>query len=1565
MIEGGVNDSLFLDQQDLLKASPLSGGMLEEILRTESFQNVMSVGSLVDITRHLSSMLGTSEDDEVVTLIASTCLCFYQLYRSRSSLDVGAAIGQWTMAVLKRNMSFARENVEVLANYMNGLRTEAVSEKIESFLGMLKSAGGVKIFEQLREIFVSMISLRFFGKDYKSLFKDWLGHIKSVTWWDFIITLLETSVTIVKAIENYLAGLPVWTELFGGDPVRKALAEVERLVIYEEFLYSGLPVPGRMCRFEFSREISKHLDFFSQVSEKMPLGSAKRNEIDVWIVRLLRIKNTLINSVKGKSRIPPFSVVVWGDPGIGKSKILPFIAKVHCAVKGREYKEEYLFSKQKDTEYWDGHDPLSEPYIHISEPGTKSKKLAQAQGEKQVDELLSLIDSLPYMLNMAFKDKGKVFATPEMVLVDANNPNMNIPHVSSNPGAYFRRFYYLYVRVKPEYCKPGSTALDSAKSLDDPDVMDRWLFTLTRRVPNGSDRWDEHAVGENMDIREMTSLLQSMMQEHIKREEAVMEKANSYEISDYMDEMRSESFMDCIREKRDVLKGYEVPEVIQEISGTILGYWKPHYFDLPGAAASEFVGNVKKAWEYKTTWVEKLSQRVSNGVIGGVATTTCDLVVAQTQILLWQQAKYGVRGVVKRLSILLFWMSVSIFIGGRATSLVTLIAALYLATDERGYVTSKLINIKTSHLRGRRDRAIAWLKALVYREDFDPYAIASPNVMFYGRIVAAFVSLGCLYKIGDWAVEKVTRPRTEGDLSAFEELQIKEKELECGYSYKRVPVHGSQVWNTVVPLRSSVSTLDPEQLQLSIQKNVREVEVIGNQSVTTKIVGIRGNLALVNRHAFGLSDTGKFLVRVWPHGMDKSTAAMGVDTQLYVSQLQPVVDDIVLVALSGVQFRDIIKHFVAFDVDTQMSLDGRVGLDGPTRVRRYNTGITISDTIVGAINVTNFWSYKWQAHERGACGTPVVAQVDAGSAIVGLHTGGGSLTATSVAVAINKRDLERAVDTYLSKAPFVELSSESDPVLETELPIMKSPFRFEVLHGLDYYGKVLGPTMMHKHSKLTATKLKPYVSDLIDEQMENEEGDIFGPPPMKPFTRDGVYYSPFNNALRKLGASKRSLDPVVMSVVIKKILERVLPEIPNLKPINVLSAINGAPQDPFIRSMNLSTASGFGWHGAKRDYFEKIESELWQDCDVPVEDLARKVLEDMKIMQTGVVPPYVFEAHPKDEARYEVKNRVGKTRIFYASPMEQVILARMFLSPFYSLMVEKSELFGSAVGIKMHTAGDHLVSTLTGFSPLLMEGDYSNFDQSMPFEVGWAANSVVYACLEHAGYSKAALQIVKSLLTANLYPYVAMNKDLFRVPSLQPSGKYATAEDNSLRNLILVMYCWHSLPELRNLDFFANVHVLTYGDDLLMAVKPAVAGLFNNMVYQEFCMSRYGISYTPAVKDAAMQDFKDIQSVSFLKRNFVYREDLGHWVCPLFKESLGKSLQWMLPSRVVTVEKQMLDTCTSFLWEWFFHTVEKEHSETRGRLIDLLVDLYGMERVEVQAVLPVWTEIGTSIGFFQ
>lgn len=181
-----------------------------------------------------------------------------------------------------------------------------------------------------------------------------------------------------------------------------------------------------------------------------------------------------------------------------------------------------------------------------------------------------------------------------------------------------------------------------------------------------------------------------------------------------------------------------------------------------------------------------------------------------------------------------------------------------------------------------------------------------------------------------------------------------------------------------------------------------------------------------------------------------------------------------------------------------------------------------------------------------------------------------------------------------------------------------------------------------------------------------------------------------------------------------------------------------------------------------------------------------------------------------------------------------------------------------------------------------------------------------------------------------MFVNIELLKDLFISPGLQPSGKYATAEDNSLRGLIMLMYAWYTTHEH---NFFENVCPVVYGDDMLCAVKPDFVKSFNNNMYQKFCMDHYNMKFTNALKTSVMSDFMPVEEMSFLKRKFHVHPLLNKMVAQLDKDSLIKTLEWIIPSNHIIESEQVKQCIIAVLWELSLQVTQENFEIFREELI--------------------------------
>jgi len=814
-----------------------------------------------------------------------------------------------------------------------------------------------------------------------------------------------------------------------------------------------------------------------------------------------------------------------------------------------------------------------------------------------------------------------------------------------------------------------------------------------------------------------------------------------------------------------------------------------------------------------------------------------------------------------------------------------------------------------------------------------------------------------------------------------EALKQIEEEIKAD-GYQRVRLTNNQmVYNQLITKdRGSMNSSTPVELRKTIGANVRFVRVrhITDPSVvcTQHLLGIKGSVACMNKHAtLGLKE---FYVDVYPNvgwnELDKGYTTL----HIRMDKCFEFTTDLIAFDTGKISFNaSVYKHSLRSKIRKGYGLIEKQAF----RTHRDSGSFSIKNDYYPYV-VTDPWVYECE-HGLGMCGLPLIVQVDKGSAVVGIHAAGGNDDPSCIAIPVDYDLFTKAFEGAMNLSPYIELFSEGNIGQEREVYSRKSPFRYEELHQLTGYGRFKNENiLLSKTSKLRKT---PYADEVVEKLCETfnfqlADGDKFNKPLMQPRVVDGVYQSPYNRVLKKMNVAPPPLDPNICARVIDILTDRFVKGLEkrgvvSISPLSMTDAINGVENDPFISRINSSTSCGWGLSGLKKEHMPLV-GETIREPSLELRANMRKLIEAYKVSEMDMS---IVSAQLKDEPRAQSKVDAGNTRAFYMSPLHQLVYNRMLLSPFYSLLCEFNNLFCTAVGINIYTSSHRIFKRFRKFLDYCdgdnwldmlrtgdlkevedtMEGDYGGFDLTMPVEIARSVNTIVYNVLKHFGYSEMALKMTMGLMSDDAFPVVTMLTDVFSRGGLQPSGKYATAENNSIRGLFMLVYAWCSIPELEGADFFEYVLPLTYGDDVIAGVKFPVRHLFNNVVYAHLCEKLFGMEYTTALKGKEFQPFLKLTDVSFLKRKFTYSPIFNRVVAPLALSSIWKTCYWMLPSSAVTQEEQCESMLTSVCWEALFHCETVSQYETfRIWLMSVLWSVFG-EDIE----LPSYAAVAAKLGF--
>lgn len=1463
-------------------------------------------------------------------LIPGLNLC-YQIARSRSKMDIVIAGTQFWFAISGKPTnklfmySFA---TTVAAGALYGVKTQSLADKMEKARFWLTHVFSGSACRAVLNLVLAAFSLKLFDKELAKNVSQVFGKLPQMTLSNLIIFIWEQLVNLVRFGENW------WNDglkqaVIAGDPRASFINEAETYLYFKDKLTVGLPVAGYMPVADFIRKCDELITKADSLLKYSGIG-ADVKPIRDRNLQLRQARFDATNLVNSSTRMVPFAVLNFGTPGVGKSKMPGFLGALWAKCMNRDFDMSHIYSRVMTSQYWDGYQPFSQYMIHYSEVGNIATKLAQMQGDPVIKELTSLIDSLPFPTDQSAVDnKGKIFAHPEFVYCDTNNQWMNLNVMVVNPAAYFRRFIFVEQKVKPQYKLDMGSGIDPIKASRSPDPdMDRWIWTVTRCTPTNNTTFQSETLLSDGDVFELTQVMTTLMVNHItnqSRTKLVKNQSVDFYLQGkptgkralpgyYVEECAKYDAMSVAEAHKLYLSEVILPDKSWTyqvwtkylIRRAVLGLSTQGFVETLGLRIKKIRSDRSESDEKRIADAFKPAQAESVARLVGIPR----LGWKDRCALKYQRVKYHAGNALECAS---WYGRYPLAVVWGIKDLIFLSILLMVLWFLR-WGTSMAITYASGMIKRKKDEFVSRLKLRFSSKVHD----FTTNWWVKHGVALTLVGTGlyCAFK----AFSYYQRNVGESESSIIEEV---EEKVNAGTSYGRTPIKGSAVWNS----RETVSVPgvfcgDAAELYASIARNVRRARVETDEAITTHLLGVCGQFALINTHSLGNKDSVR--VRVSYTGITSIDNGVFKDTIVDKSNRKDLGNDVTLIKLVDITFRDILKHIGANPLTG--CIEGYFA-DNPVSVYVEKGNRTLDDQIVGKVFVKDLFAYRFPQHKKGLCGMPLL--VSNGKVfIAGIHVaGGGDL---GFAVPLDGDKIQDAIKEW--DYNLIPLASRS-PQTQSEFadPHPKSPFRHEHFPGIDLKGSD-GSQVFYQKSRLKKSLIYKEIPEIFQKHgfMQDE---FFGKPMFKPIVRDGEYVSPFNINLRKIGAQKKVLDESILKRVRLELKERVVAFLRekdiSLAPWSLRTAIDGAIDDSYLRRVNRSTSAGYGLKGKKRDHI--FDDGLSSDLEGKVD----KLLESYSKGET--LSP-IYSACLKDEPRSLEKVHSGKTRVFFSSETPGLLVQRMFLGPFYTLMVQFNEVFCTAVGLNTHSAGADVITRMLEFSDRCMAGDYGSFDVNMPFQIGHTAASVVYDVLSEMGYNEDALRITRAVLTDNLTPRVEMNGDIMDCPGLQPSGKYATAEDNSLRNLVMLMYCFYQVcPELRFFDY--NLP-LTYGDDLGNSIKASIIPRWNNRVYQRLCRESLGLDYTSPTKELTLAETTKTSDLEFLKRRFVYRDDIQQWVMPLNHNSLIKALQWVLPSDSVSETEQMVGALRSVIWELAFHFGAGQHREISQELSNTLNKAY-------------------------
>lgn len=374
----------------------------------------------------------------------------------------------------------------------------------------------------------------------------------------------------------------------------------------------------------------------------------------------------------------------------------------------------------------------------------------------------------------------------------------------------------------------------------------------------------------------------------------------------------------------------------------------------------------------------------------------------------------------------------------------------------------------------------------------------------------------------------------------------------------------------------------------------------------------------------------------------------------------------------------------------------------------------------------------------------------------------------------------------------------------------------------------------------------------------------------------------------------------------KAVLRRLIPEYTDISEKEVVMG------NEYLAPLNKDSSNGLGCEKGKDKY---VNFEVGEYTPLLKDDLA---LFRSKV-ETGVYPveALLWSECLKDELRNDEKD--GVPRSFRISTVHnQVLCKEKFGDMVAKIMAHRYEN-GVMIGVNPFKEWDKVYSVLKTCRGCF-SADTKLWDGGMLPQV---QRAVVDVILEK--YTGPEKEICEVLLESLVHTILMIMDEGFITTHSFPSGHYLTAIMNSLVNRFYTA-CWyfrvmsHAKRSFTVSSFLDDVVDFVYGDDKLNGIR-SHSDILNAISMREFFRS-IGLDLTNADKSEIKTPFNVLDDLDFLKRKFVYHNDLGRIMCPLSLRTLQSGLSYVNLSK--DVDQVMRDKVHNYVREIYLHPNYKD-----------------------------------------
>lgn len=645
-----------------------------------------------------------------------------------------------------------------------------------------------------------------------------------------------------------------------------------------------------------------------------------------------------------------------------------------------------------------------------------------------------------------------------------------------------------------------------------------------------------------------------------------------------------------------------------------------------------------------------------------------------------------------------------------------------------------------------------------------------------------------------------------------------------------------------------------EMLFDKVAANVIAIQYDSPQGWITQGRGLllHSNVAVIPSHYMLLAERHNVMRIVTQHGN-----AFPMTVKEYKDMVVPGSDkgpwgvDTVLIRIPGLLHSyapDITGHLLGRDAVKRTHIESwRLDHWGSCRTIDHVMDATLSQVQVKALHNVPARTYNDTLrmvvpNADGMCGLPVFVRLPERIALFGIHIAGAQSAGTSYAARVDVDPL------VVDKGASMQAATPVAPFEGNVAPVLPCKFRL---------GEPILPPCNKRPVPMSNALLKQAMDELKPEY--------------KGATRDDL--EDFRTAARtlmwKMGNFRARRGPCSFD-----------------------EAVNGNSISAPLPS-NTSTGHPLTSMGVTKKKQVKEDPVLMSK----MREFVYGIVDDLKSGDEARWEEASYKLAYQDFLKKEVRSK-DVPRLVSGCPMQAAALVRMYFLDF----VEYVTVSGHSLGmcIKINPFGDDwhaLASRLSRFGDKGLDGDFKAFDQCHYPEI---METFVEAAQDYYRGHRDGDDIRDMLFHLTVTGSMHINGRKYHVWDRgMPSGNPLTAALNTWCNMILHMVAFHRITGFAMEEFFTHVAVGLMGDD---NVSVPVESIADRWTYKELArqFAVLGYEYTTADKtDVTNAVARPIGELTFLKRGFFRGAD-GRWVAPRELESLSKQEMWLSPGVSVT-----------------------------------------------------------------